>query len=193
MNTGGIVIGIPDATIDAAGVFKITNVVPGRYRMVASVPGGGPMGGGGGAAAGWALRSAVLDGRDVLDTPFEIRAGQNLSNMVVTFVDQPTEISGTLMDNSGKPMPGFSIVVFSTDRSTWSAGSRRISPPIQVASDGKYKVTGLPPGEYFLAALTDYENGDLGDVSFLDQIAAVAIKVTLGEGEKKTQDLKIGG
>jgi hypothetical protein len=113
--------------------------------------------------------------------------------MVVTFVDQPTEISGTLMDSAGKPMPGFSIVVFSTDRATWSASSRRISPPIQVASDGKYKVTGLPPGDYFLAALTDYENGDLGDVSFLDQIAAVAIKVTLGEGEKKTQDLKIGG
>jgi hypothetical protein len=111
----------------------------------------------------------------------------------VTFTDQPTEVSGRLIDAAGKPMPGFAIVMFSTDRSTWAPGSRRISPPIQVASDGKYKVTGLPPGDYFLAALTDYENGDLGEVSFLDQIANVAIKLTLGDGEKKVQDLKIGG
>jgi uncharacterized protein (DUF2141 family) len=189
--SGGVVIGVPDAIVDATGAFKITNVAPGRYRLSASIPGATTTGGGG-AASGWALRSAVVDGRDVLDSPFEIRAGQSLQNMVVTFIDTPTEISGKLMDAAGKPMPGFAIVVFSTDRSTWSAGSRRISPPIQVATDGRYKATGLPPGEYFLAAITDYEQGDLGDVTFLDQIAAVAIKVTLGEGEKKVQDLKIG-
>jgi protocatechuate 3,4-dioxygenase beta subunit len=192
--TGGIMMGVPDATIDASGTFKFVGVPPGKYRVISSVPGGGPgNAGGAGASAGWALRSAVVDGRDTLDSALDMRPGQNLQGMVVTFTDQPTEISGTLLDSAGKPTPGFSIVVFSTDRSTWTAGSRRVSPPIQVSSDGKYRTAGLPPGEYFLAALTDYEPGDLGDTAFLEQVAAAAIKITLGEGEKKVQDLKIAG
>ena len=192
--TGGLSMGVPDATVDATGAFKFVGVPPGKYRINSSVMGGGPGNtGGAGAAASWALRSAVVSGRDVLDGALEIRPGQNVDGMVVTFTDQPTEISGTLLDGAGKPTPGFSIVVFSTDRSTWTAGSRRVSPPIQVSSDGKYKTAGLPPGEYFLAALTDYEPGDLGDASFLEQVAAVAIKITIGEGEKKVQDLKIAG
>jgi len=191
--SAGVTMGMPDAAVDATGAFKITGVAPGKYRMTASIPGGGSFSGGSGAAGGWALRSAVMDGRDVLDTALDIRAGQSLQNMVVTFTDQPTELSGTLVDGAGKPMAGFAIVVFSTDRATWSSGSRRISPAIQVSSDGKYRAAGLPPGEYFLAALTDYEQGDLGDASFLEQVAAVAMKVTLGEGEKKVQDLKIAG
>jgi hypothetical protein len=75
-------------------------------------------------------------------------------------------------------MSGFAIVVFSTDRSTWTARSLRVSPPIQVSSDGTFKTSGLPPGEYLLAALIDYEPGDLGDSTFLEQVAAAAIKIT---------------
>jgi hypothetical protein len=192
--TNGAVINVPMATVDATGAFKIIGVPPGKYRLSASVPGGGPANtGGGGAAASWALRSAIANGRDVLDSSLDIRQGQNIDGLTVTFTDQPTEISGTLLDGANKPTPGFSIVVFSTDRSTWTPGSRRISPPIQVSSDGKYRVAGLPPGEYFLAALTDYEQGDLGDRSFLEQMAQVAYRLTIGEGEKKAQDLKIAG
>jgi hypothetical protein len=188
------VSGVPGATVDQNGAFKLVGIPPGKYRVSSSVPGAAVVNGdGAGAAASWALRSAILDGRDLLDTILEIRPGQNLQGLTITFTDQPTEISGTLLDAANKPTPGFSIVVFSTDRSTWLAGSRRISPPIQVSSDGKYRVTGLPPGEYYLAALTDYENGDLNDRVFLEQVAAVAMRLTIGEGEKKAQDLKIAG
>ena len=31
------------------------------------------------------------------------------------------------------------------------------------------------------------------DRAFLEQVAAVAMRLTIGEGEKKTQDLKIAG
>jgi hypothetical protein len=191
---GTAVAGVPTANVDASGTFIISGIPPGKYRLNATVPGGGPVNAGGsGAAASWALRSAVIDGHDVLDTAIDIRSGQTVQGVTITFTDQPTEISGTLLDGANKPTPGFSIVVFSTDRATWTPGSRRISPPIQVSSDGRYRVTGLPPGEYFLAALTDYEPGDLGDRNFLEQVAAVAMRLTINEGEKKVQDLKLAG
>ena len=62
------------------------------------------------------------------------------------------------------------------------------------ASDGKYKVVGLPPGEYYVCAVTDLDPEDLYNSSFLDQLrAATQFKVTLGDGEKKVQDLRLGG
>ena len=62
-----------------------------------------------------------------------------------------------------------------------------------VSCDGKFKFAGLPPGEYYMAAVTDYEYTDLVDASFLEQLTAGAFKITLAEGEKKVQDIRMGG
>ena len=51
----------------------------------------------------------------------------------------------------------------------------------------------MPPGEYFLAVLTDPDPVQLKDPSFLEQLAASAIRVTLTEGERKVQDVKLSG
>jgi hypothetical protein len=48
-------------------------------------------------------------------------------------------------------------------------------------------------GEYLLAAANDYDPRELYSASFLEQLAAAAIKLTIADGEKKVQDLKIGG
>ena len=55
------------------------------------------------------------------------------------------------------------------------------------------KFTSLLSGEYYLAALSDYEMADVYKPEFLEQVAAVATKITIGDGEKKAQDLKIAG
>ncbi|HYN07471.1 MAG TPA: hypothetical protein VES67_08790 [Vicinamibacterales bacterium] len=44
-----------------------------------------------------------------------------------------------------------------------------------------------------MAAVTDFEFADLYDASFLEQLAAGAFKITLAEGEKKGQDIRMGG
>jgi hypothetical protein len=51
----------------------------------------------------------------------------------------------------------------------------------------------LPAGEYYIAALTDLDPVDWQTPASLDQAVPFAIKVRLAEGEKKVQDLKIGG
>jgi hypothetical protein len=61
------------------------------------------------------------------------------------------------------------------------------------ASDGRITFKGLAPGEYYLAAVTDVSPAEAADPAFLEQVALSAIKVTVGPGEKRTQDLKIAG
>jgi hypothetical protein len=85
------------------------------------------------------------------------------------------------------------VVVFSTDRAHWTTAPRRISGVVRVASDGRFSVAGLPPGEYYLGVLTDADPSQLSDLPFLDQLAATAIRITLDEGERKVQDVKMAG
>jgi hypothetical protein len=172
--------------------FSVTGLVPDTYRTSFTAPGGMPALFGGANPSGWVLKSAMLDGRDLADVPLQIRAGENIKGIVVTFTKVSGEISGRVQDAAGQPVAGFPIVVFPSDRALWISGSRRIVTA-KPASDGRYRISGLAPGEYYLCALTDLDPNDLYDPAFLDQIVSGAFKLSLAEGEKKTQDLRLGG
>ena len=61
-------------------------------------------------------------------------------------------------------------------------------PPSQ---NGTYRLGGLLPGEYFLAAVADLDQADLTDEAFYDALAPAAIRLTLAAGERKVQDVQI--
>lgn len=178
------------ATVSADGTFVVKGVPPNKYRV--TVTGQGVFMGQQMPGSAWTLKSAMFNGRDVSDLPFELRPNEDAAGMIVTFTDRPTEISGSVVDRAGRPAPGFPIVVFSTDRAYWTVGSRRIQQ-VRPSSDGKYKLSGLPAGEYYVCAVTDLDQGQLYDPSALDALAAGSFKITLADGEKKAQDLKLAG
>ena len=172
--------------------FSVAGLVPDIYRATFSPPGVISPLFSSANPGGWVLKSAMLDGRDLADVPLEIRSGEDLKGIVVTFTKTSAEISGRVQDANGQGVAGFPIVVFPADRALWVSGSRRIVSA-KPASDGRYKVAGLPAGEYYLCALTDLDPNDLYDPAYLGQIVSGAFKLTLAEGEKKTQDLRLGG
>jgi hypothetical protein len=178
------------ATVSADGTFVVKGVAPSKYRV--TVTGQGILMGQQLPGSAWTLKSAMFNGRDVSDLPFDLKPNEDAAGMVVTFTDHPTEISGSVVDRAGRPAPGFPIVVFSTDRAYWTVGSRRIQQ-VRPSSDGKYKLSGLPAGEYYVCAVTDLDQGQLYDPSALDALAAGSFKITLADGEKKVQDLKLAG
>ena len=167
------------ATTRADGTFVFDGLGPGKWRVYgASLP------------ATWSLRSAVLAGRDTLDEPLEVRLGQALADLTVTMTDRPTEVTGTVSEASGQPTSAYSIVAFSTDRALWTV-PRRVSSITRLSSDGRFTIIGLPPGEYYLAALTELDPAQLGDPSFLESLVPAAVKLAIGEGERKVQDFRI--
>lgn len=168
------------ATTRPDGTFVFDGVGPGKWRVTAaSLP------------AGWSLRSATLDGRDTLDVPFEVQLGQPINGLTVTMTDQLTELSGTVLDADGKPTSEYSMLAFPTDQTLWTTAPRRVSSPARLSSDGRYSITGLPPGEYYLAVLSDVRPGQLDDPTFLESLLASAVKVTLAEGERKEQNYQV--
>ena len=81
--------------------------------------------------------------------------------------------------------------MFSTDKSFWRAGARRLPEPARVAADGAFRFTNLPPGTYHLVASTEVSQSDLDDEAFLEALKPWPLLITLAEDEQKTQPLTI--
>jgi hypothetical protein len=180
-SAGEVSLGLMQSQPDATGAFSIAGVTPGRYRLMAFIPSARP-------DTAWQLKSSVLFGRDTLDTPVDLREGTD--SAIVTFTDRTTELNGTIQDAGGQPAPEYHVVVFARDKAYWTAQSRRIRT-VRPAADGKYVMPNLPPGEYLMTAVTDMEPGEWFDPAFLEVLSRSAIALTIGDGEKKTQDLRL--
>jgi hypothetical protein len=109
---------------------------------------------------------------------------------MVTMTDRGAEIAGRLLDAANQPVSRYSIVVFTTDKSLWLPHARRIRS-VQPGADGSFRAAGLPAGEYAIAAVDNAAPGVPSDPAFLAELLALAFKVTLTEGERKQQDLRV--
>jgi hypothetical protein len=176
---GNLSAGPPGGQVSADGTFTFSNVTPGPYRIAVL----------GSSGDNWTLKSATGNGRDAWDAWLQVGPGENL-DFVVTYTDRPSEIAGTLRDEKGQPLPEHFIVAFPADKALWIAGSKRMRA-VRPGTDGQFSIAGLPPGDYLLAALTDVEPGEWNDRAFLELLVPAGIKVSIGEGEKKKQDLQI--
>lgn len=180
-------------TTKADGTFAVRGLMPGKYAIALSgkpmrqstvLPGVPP------ATTGWVVTSIKWRDRDLADAGVDVQSDAPVTGVVVTLTNRPSELSGTVIDVAGRPTGAFPIVVYSVDRSFWGVGSRRVVQA-QPASDGKFLVIGLPAGEYYMAAVTRLEPGDLENRQFLEELVPAAVRLSIASGEKKTRDLKL--
>lgn len=140
----------------------------------------------------WWLRAAMSSGRDLLDAPFTMRAGEDLSDVQFVLTDRHSELKGKLSAAGGRPAPDFFVIVIPEDPAMWVAKSRRIRTT-RPASDGSFSFTDLPDGNYLVGALTDVTEREWSDPKFLAALAPATAKVTVALGQVTVQDLRIGG
>jgi hypothetical protein len=178
--TGGIFFGpFPQpAAINDDWTFQ-AKARPGLMRISAQ-----------GLQAPWNVKAVRYRGTDVSDTGFEVKPNEDLNDIEIELTNRTTEISGTVTNTRGEAVKDYWAILFSRDRDKWKPPSRsvRISRPDQ---DGRFKVIGLPPGEYLALADNAIDPSDATDPDFLDRIQIRATRFSLGEGETKALDLKL--
>ena len=178
---GNILSEVTPVGVAADGSFRITGMGPGRYTITCVMPND--------MAKIWTLRSAVADGRDLLDDGLAGLTSQ-FRDVKLTLTDKKTELTGSLQSVSGTPINDYFVIAFSTNREHWRSGSRRVVSA-RPATDGTFLFSGLPSGEYFVAALADLDPLEWQETDFLAQVMPAAIKLTVPEGERKRQDLRV--
>jgi uncharacterized protein (DUF2141 family) len=172
-----------DTTVTANddGTFDIDNLLPGRYAINVALNGVG--------VVPWALTSAVVGGVDILDTFLEVPRDRDVRDLTITFRDRETELSGAVIDSAGHSAGERIVVVFPSDDKLWAGHMRVQAMPL--SSDGGYAFRELRPGRYLVAVVDGVETGEWLDAAFLRNLIPSAVPVTLAEGERRVQDLRV--
>jgi hypothetical protein len=192
----------PETTaVKADGTFTIAGLIPQQYLLSGSVMPSGTASTS--AMFLWSIQSVTVGGRDVLDLPIDIKAGESIGDTVITFSDRQQQVLGTLQDATGRPAPDYTVVLFAADRRHWFPNSPRVHTA-RPSTDGRFEFSGsfsmlgggpsaLAPGDYLLAAMTDLADGEQYDVKLLEELAKTSVKITVAPGQQARQDLRIAG
>jgi hypothetical protein len=143
-----------------------------------------------GQLPGWTIRAVRYRGIDVTDSGIEFRGNEDISDIELEITNRVTDLSGLVTNGRGQAVKDYSVIVFPQDRDKWTPGSRymRTGRPDQ---DGRFKLTGLPPGQYHILALDYVDANEWNDPEFLDRVRSKATPVSINEGETKSADLKL--
>ena len=167
-----------NARVEKDGRFTLNGIPLGPYFLRANAP------------RGWSLRSVIVDGQDVIDTPLDVGNNQKLAGATLVFSDRQTDLSGVVADTQGRPVTEFTVLAFPTDSTLWRPQARHIMT-VRPDQNGRFQLRGLPAGDYYLAAIDPQQPGEWFDPRFLDDQRADASRVTLSDGDTRTHNIRI--
>lgn len=165
------------------GTFEMTGLNgPRRLRLLSAPP-------------SWAIRSATADGVDIIDEVLAFGTKQaSIANLEIVMTTRTATVSGKVADSSGRAVTDYTALAFSVDSRRWYAESRfvKFARPSTV---GAFAMTGLPPGEYYLAAVDrmqgDELSGEWQSPEFLESLSRGAERIRLDEGDNAALTLTL--
>jgi Carboxypeptidase regulatory-like domain len=153
---------------------------PGRMRISLSNP-----------PAGWSIRAVRLNGADVLDSGIEFKPNQNVRGLEVELTNKVSVVAGLVTTGRGEASRDYTAIAFPQDSDRWKDTNSRYIRTGRPDQDGRFKLSGLPSGDYLLIAVDHINPGESSDPEFLERIRTKATRFSLSEGETKSIDLKL--
>jgi len=145
---------------------------------------------------GWFMKSITIDGKDVTDRVFDLQT--DATNIVVTFTDRASKVTGVVRDARGVVSTTAVVLVFPTNPQQWSGygfanygATPRALKSALVSRTGSYSLAGLPVGDYFIVAIDDADADGWMDPKTLEALARQATKLAIVDVEAKTIDLTV--
>lgn len=156
--------------------FTTTGLMPGIHRFNVPVP-QGP----------WSLQSITMGGRDVVDVAFALE--EDVSDVVVTFTDQPAEISGTVQGDHATA----SVYLFPADRQRWpaSGAARLVVRNVAIDRDGRFRIDRVVPGNYLVIAAVEHPMLTWPEAEWLTRASALATTVAVTPRQHSVVSLQV--
>jgi hypothetical protein len=138
---------------------------------------------------GWHLRSVYLDGNDVTDEVFTLTGNEVVRGLEIVLTTEAADVTGTIAGASGEPCGTCTAIAFAEDPQRWRHPSRFIhagKPDQQQV----FRLRGLPPEQYLIAAVEEVEDSEWLDPEFLDRLRSHAERLDLRTARGATVALK---
>ena len=162
------------------GTFSYKSLFGPQLMRVAKLP------------AGWALKSATLDGVEIADMPVDFRGADRPRELRMIVTSRTGTVSGLVRDAAGRPAPGARVVVFSADERAWGFRSRMIKAA-EADANGRYAIQGLLGGRYYVVAVPHLEEHSWMDTTILRRLQPPVDPLTVGDGAQVAVDLVVKG
>ena len=170
----------PASGVGSDGSFESVGLPPGAYEVMVFLN-----------TRTWSTASVNVAGQDVTGTPITL-GSEDLSGVVLTFTDRPSQLSGVVTDDAGKPSGDATIYMFAADRRKWTntsplgGAAREVRP----SRSGSYK-TALLPGEYYVIAVGTTAQEGWRSTDVLEALAKTAKTVKISAGQTVTLNLAV--
>lgn len=132
------------------------------------------------------LKSATVNGSDILESGLSVSAGVAPSPLDLVLSDRAGAVDGIVKNEDGSPVAGAKVVLVMEHRED--------SDDIQYASTdqaGYFVIPGIAPGKYHAFAWKNVDYRDWEDPDFRQPFLPKAQAFSVSEDEKKTLQLTL--
>jgi hypothetical protein len=136
---------------------------------------------------GWTVKSVYLDQVDVNGQAVDLTGGTRELEIVLT--DTPSTVSGVVVDRNGRPLGGYSVVLFSEDETRWTPSSRFLLEA-RSSQTGQFRLRDVPPGSYLAIAARGLPFRAWTNPDVLLRLQSLASTLRVAEGEQKTISIR---
>lgn len=156
------------------GTFEVTNLQPGKYYVQVF-----------GLGDDTYVKSVEFNGQQLAHQAVDAGSG---GTMCIVLSAAAAHVAGRVQDEGGKAMAGVTVSVWpkTPDPGRINGGAQRTNTD----QNGRFRLTGLPPGEYLIAAWEELEQGLAESSEFLALFSSSAKTITLQESAREELQLQ---
>ncbi len=169
----------PYSAVDDSLTFTLTGLY--RVPLVVGISG---------LPDGWALKAVLVDGRDATDLAVDLGDAGAPRRLEIVLTNRVANAAVRIVDEQGQSAP-CCLAILPADPARWRGAIWSTRP--EPASDGVVKLGPRAPGEYLIAALRQADIQTLWreEGRRLDELASIATRVRLIEGDTRTFDIPL--
>ena len=160
----------------ADGTFRIRGLMSGSHYITVE-----------GLRYPWTLKSVLYRGREIADSGIDVESKQEFKDVRIVITDAASEVGGVVRDAGGRPASDALVLVIPAAPQFRKRTSRRFAM-LRTDADGRYRVRGLPPGEYHTAATFEINETEAFRRDVLEEIVARALPLTIRDREQHAID-----
>ena len=139
----------------------------------------------------WRVKAIRLNGADIRNQAVDPTARGAVTGVEVILTNRSSTVVGTARDENGQPGDDYVVFALSDDPAARPGGLDGCAYA-RSDQDGHYRLEGLPPGVYRVAAIRESDQPEeLGNPEWLQALAARAMRIRVSEGESLTLDLRL--
>ena len=155
--------------------FTLDRVFGARRLSVLNVP------------RGWYVKSIQYDGKEVIDAAFEFKDAKNPPSLDLMVSNRGAVMSGRVVDGAGNPVRA-TVLAFRLDAGPVDEAIMNVG----ATQNGSFRLGPSRPGTYAIVALPAGSMGvQRGERERIARLIAAGEKVTLGELEERTVELRL--